>query len=66
MAMQPLDQRLDELSAVQKDVVDIQNTQPSESLPSPIEYTVDEPAFEPVNVAGLPLGLVKGAIKKRL
>lgn len=64
MAMQPLDQRLDELSAVQKDVVDIQNTQPSESLPSPIEYTVDEPAFEPVNVAGLPLGLVKGAIKK--
>jgi hypothetical protein len=64
MAMQPLEQRLDELSSVEKDVADIQASQPAEPLPVPIEYTQEEPAFEPVNVAGLPLGVLKGVIKK--
>lgn len=64
MAMQPLEERLDELSAVQKDVVDIQIDQPGEPLPQPIEYTEQEPAFEPVDTAGLPLGTLKGVIKK--
>jgi hypothetical protein len=64
MAMQPLEQRLDELSSVEKDVADIQASQPAEPLPAPIEYTQEEPAFEPVNVAGLPLGTLKGILKK--
>lgn len=64
MAMQPLDERLDELSSVQKDVAQIQAQQPAEPLPEPIEYTQQEPAFEPVDVAGLPLGVLKGVIKK--
>lgn len=64
MAMQPLDERLDELSSVQQDVADIQASQPAEPLPEPIEYTQQEPAFEPVDVAGLPFGLLKEAIKK--
>lgn len=64
MAMQPLEERLDELSAVQKDVVDIKIDQPGEPLPQPIEYTEQEPAFDPVDTAGLPLGTLKGVIKK--
>jgi hypothetical protein len=64
MAMQPLEERLDELSAVQKDVVNIEIDQPGEPLPQPIEYTKQEPAFDPVDTAGLPLGTLKGVIKK--
>ena len=64
MAMQPLEERLDELSAVSKDVADIQLTQPAEPLPEPIQYEQTEPAFEPVDTAGLPLGTLKGAIKR--
>jgi hypothetical protein len=64
MAMQPLEERLDELSAVSKDVADIQLTQPAEPLPEPIQYEQTEPAFEPVDTAGLPLGLLQGAIKR--
>lgn len=64
MAMQPLGERLDQLSSVEKDVADIQAQQPNEPLPEPIEYTQAEPSFEPVDVAGLPLGVLKGVIKK--
>jgi hypothetical protein len=63
MAMQPLDERLDELSAVNQDVADIQATQPAEPLPAPIEYTEEPQAFEPVDVAGLPFGIIRGATK---
>jgi len=64
MAMKPLGERLDELSSVEKDVAEIQAQQPNEPLPEPIEYTQAEPSFEPVDVAGLPLGVLKGVIKK--
>jgi hypothetical protein len=64
MAMQPLDERLDELSSVTQDMADIQATQPAEPLPEPIEYTQEPQAFEPVEVAGLPLGTLKDIIKK--
>lgn len=64
MAMQPLDERLDELSSVTQDVADIQATQPAEPLPEPIEYTQEPQAFEPVDVAGLGLGTVKELLRK--
>lgn len=64
MSTPSLNERLDELSAVSQDVAQIQATQPAEPLPEPIEYTQVEPAFEPVDTAGLPLGTLKGIIKK--
>lgn len=64
MSTPSLNERLDELSAVSQDVAEIQATQPAEPLPEPIEYTQTEPAFEPVDTAGLPLGTLKGIIKK--
>jgi len=64
MSIKPLDDRLDELSAVSQDVMDIQMTAPADPLPEPIEYSQDEQSFEPVQTAGLIDKAIKGALKK--
>ena len=62
MAMKPLDERIDELSAVEQDVADIAVSQPAEPLPEPIEYTTEPTEFEPTEVAGIG-SIIRKAIK---
>lgn len=62
MAMKPLDERIDELSAVEQDIADMQAAQPTEPLPEPIEYNTQPVEMEPVQVAGIG-SLIKNAIK---
>lgn len=62
MAIKPIEDRLDELTATQKDVADIAMDQPAELLPEPISYNEEPQTFEPENTAGL--GVLREVIRK--
>lgn len=64
MAIKPLDERLDELNAIEQDVTDMQVQTPSAPPPEPIEYTAEPQQFEdPTQVAGIG-SVIKKIIKE--
>jgi hypothetical protein len=64
MAIKSLDDRLDELSAIEQDVEDMQVQTPSAPPPEPIEYTAEPQQFEdPTQVAGIG-SVIKKIIKE--
>ena len=63
MSIKPIDERLDELAAVEKDVAENKQALGNEVIAEPIQYTTDPVEFEGEKVASL-FGAVRGAIKK--
>lgn len=62
MSIKPIDERLDELGAVERGLAEDKQALGNEPLPEPIQYTTEPVEFEGEQVASL-FGAVKGAIK---